>query len=211
MPADGSTLEPELLSSELHPARPGSWSPDGNELIVATLAGDILALPIDGEQEPHIVIGTEYRENAPRLSPDGRWLAYSSNVTGGVEIWVRPYPGPGAPVRMTSSGGDDPVWSRDGRELFYVEGQRGTPDVRLMGVRVETTPEFRFEPPQVLVDGGFATSSRFSGAYDVASDGRFVMIKSSAPQATDAQSLPDQLTVVTHWFEELNRLVPTEN
>jgi len=80
-----------------------------------------------------------------------------------------------------------------------------------MGVRVETTPELRFEPPQVLVDGGFVTAHRRYGAYDVAPDGRFVMIKSSAPQATDAQSLPDQLTVVTHWFEELNRLVPTEN
>ena len=79
-----------------------------------------------------------------------------------------------------------------------------------MGVRMETTPELRFESSQVLVDGGFVTANR-SGVYDVAPDGRFVMITSSAPQATDAPSLPDQLTVVTHWFEELDRLVPTEN
>ena len=80
-----------------------------------------------------------------------------------------------------------------------------------MGVRVETTPELRFEPPQVLIDGGFVTANRGNSGYDVAPDGRFVMIKSSAPQATDAQPLPDQLTVVTHWFQELNRLVPTKN
>lgn len=211
MPSDGSAPESELLASELTGAVPASWSPDGKELIVEVRRLGIFAVSLDREQEPRLVVEIGAIDGRTRLSPNGEWLAYTSVVTGQREIWVRPYPGPGAPVRVTSNGGTDPVWSRDGRELFYLEGTLGTTNVRLMGVKVETTPDFRFRPSQVVVDGGFSTGSRDLGAYDVTSDGRFVMVRSTASPDTAADSLPDQLMIVTNWFDELERRARSDN
>ena len=73
---------------------------------------DILAVLVEGEGEPQVVVGTEYNEANGRLSPDGQWLAYESDVTAQREIWVRLYPGSGAPIRISTNGGTDPVWSR---------------------------------------------------------------------------------------------------
>ena len=206
MPADGSALEPKPMSSHLTGMQPGSWPPNGNELVAGERGRGIFAVPFDGEQEPRFVAEAEDLVGPPRLSPDGRWLAYSSTVTGQREIWVRPYPGPGPPARVTSDGGADPVWSRDGRELFYLEGPLGTRNVRLMGVKREGTSESRFGAPQVVVDGDFMSSSK----YDVAPDGRFVMIQPTAAQETEEEPLDDHIVVVINWFEELKRLVPTE-
>ena len=200
MPADGSTLDPEPLLTSPNFQAPASWSSDGRELIFVEerpeTGLDILALPIGGEGAPRVVLGTEYNERSPALSPDGRWLAYRSNVTGRPEIWVLPYPGPGAPIRISPNLGVEPVWSRDGRELFYLEGNR------MMAVAVEAEPEFRFQPPEELFEGGFVT---FSG-YDVAPDGRFAMIQS--PAATGGADALPEVVFVLNWFEELQRLVP---
>ena len=81
--------------------------------------------------EPVVATPTDEGIWGATLSPDGRWIAYTSNQTGQVEIWVRPYPGPGAPVRVSPSGGTEPVWARNGRELYYLEGdasRRGEAD-----------------------------------------------------------------------------------
>ena len=211
MPADGSTLDPEPLLTSPNLQAPASWSPDGRELIFfeqrPETGFDILALPIEGEREPRVVVGTEYEEGDAVLSPDGRWLAYLSNVTGGPEIWVLPYPGPGAPLRISPNGGTEPVWARDGRELFYVEGNR-IEGSKMMAVSVETEPAFRFQPPEELFEGGFVMYLTVSRIYDVAPDGRFAMIHSAAA-ATTGTGAPSEVIFVQNWFDELRRLVPT--
>ena len=206
IPADGSTLDPDQLLTSPNVQTPASWSPDRRELIFIEprpeTGNDILALPIEAEGEPWVVVGTEYDERSAVLSPDGQWLAYVSNVTGGAEIWVLPYPGPGTPRRMSPNGGTEPVWSRDGRELFYLEGNK------MMAVAVETEPEFRFQPPEELFEGGFVTYPNASRIYDVAPDGRFVMIHSAAAATTGTDVRPEVI-FVQNWFKELQRLVPT--
>jgi len=208
IPADGSTLDPEpLLESGSSIRFPEAWTPDGQELIFVQLdanrANDIMAVS-PNEGEPRLVVQTQHSTprnvsgGAASLSPDGRWLAHVSAVTGEPEIWVRPYPGPGAPVRISPSGGLEPVWSRDGHELYYLEGSR------MMAVRIETQPELRPQSPELLFDGDYFHRNRPS--YDVASDGRFLMIQ---PMITELEEV--QIIVVLNWFEELKRLVPTDN
>jgi serine/threonine-protein kinase len=207
VPADGSTLEAEPLVTLSQPTSlfPLSWSSDGRELLYLQLSpestGNIMALQLEGEREPRLVVHTEVDISLPQqhgglaaLSPDGRWLAYVSAVTGTPEIWVQAYPDSGAPIRVSPNGGFDPVWGPEGRELFYLQTDK------MMAVRVETGPEFRFQPPEVLFEGGYYLGRRPN--YDVGPDGRFLMIKEEESEAAP-------INVVLNWFEELKRLVPT--
>ncbi len=207
MPADSSTLEPERLLTSRNPQFTGSFSPDGRELVFTELrpetGSDILALPLDGEREPRVVVGTQYEESTPALSPNGQWLAYVSNVTGAQEVWVRPYPGSGAPVRISQNGGIQPVWGRDGQELFYIERLVDGTLTGLMGVPVSTGAEFRFEPARVLVDGGFVVFGDQNRMYDVAADGRFLMVEDDRTQEEGPS-----IVVVLNWLNELKRLAP---
>ncbi|MCZ6750377.1 MAG: hypothetical protein O7E51_00945, partial [Acidobacteria bacterium] len=114
---------------------------------------------------------------------------------GAPEIWVQAYPDSGAPIRVSPNGGFEPVWGPEGRELFYLE------DDKMMAVRVEPDhPEFRFQPPEVLFEGGYHLA--FRPNYDVGPEGRFLMIKNE-----ESEAVP--INVVLNWFEELKRLVPT--
>ena len=207
MQADRSTMETELLVSSPNRLVVRCWSSDGKELIFLEAGpegNDLMALSLEGERKPRLVVRTEYPYNpgdsgaGAALSPDGQWLAYMSGLTGGPEIWVRPYPGPGAPTRISPNGGREPLWGRDGREIFYLE------DDKLMAVDVQTQPDFRFEPAKMLFDEPYRHASRPS--YDVGLDGRFVMIQPVEQQAEEAQ-----IRVIQNWFEELKRLVPTDN
>ncbi len=206
MPADGRSLEPEPLLTSPTDQMPRSWTPDGRELIFLQTnpenQNNLMALPIEGEREPRLVVETQQpypgggdNGAGAELSPDGRWLAYVSGVTGSPEIWVRPYPGPGIPIRISPSGGREPVWDPGGQELFYLEGNK------MMAVKVESEPGFTSQPPQVLFEGNYIQTNRPS--YDVGADGRFLMIK-----AADLEDGPGQINVVLNWFEELKRLVP---
>jgi hypothetical protein len=159
-----------------------------------------MVLSVEGEQEPRVLVDTQYAYQTgdngagAELSPDGRWLAYVSAVTGNPEIWVSPYPGPGVPIRISPRGGLEPVWEPGGQELFYLEGSK------MMAVRISPKGEFSFEPPQMLFEGNYVQNNRPS--YDVSSDGRFLMIKSAAEESA-------QINVILNWTEELKRLVPT--
>jgi Tol biopolymer transport system component len=113
-PSDGSGTAERLASSDVQQA-PGAWTPDGKTLLFmdGALADDIWTLSLEGDRRPHPFSQTPFNEQYPDLSPDGRWLAYASNQSGRVEVYVQPYPGPGARQQISVDGGTAPVWSRD--------------------------------------------------------------------------------------------------
>jgi serine/threonine-protein kinase len=134
------------------------------------------------------------------ISPDGRWIAYESLETGDYEVYIRPFPNVEAGKWMISRGGGvDPVWSPNGRELFYY--YNGNPS-SVMAVPIETEPAFSAGSPVLLFTGDYIYAQ--GRHYDIHPDGqRFLMIK-------EAEQTADQLNVVLNWFEELKRLAPTE-
>ena len=182
----------------------GLWSPDGEWLVYRTsnfggTPEDILALRSGQDTEPLQLLVTELDERTPRLSPDGRWLAYASNETGSFEIYVVPFPSAGdAKWVVSTSGGQEPVWSHSGRELFYRNGQG-----EMISVQVETEPTFSTGQPEVLFPATEFRADATHTQYDVTlDDERFLMIRSVGE--ADAT----KLILVLNFLEELKARVP---
>ena len=195
LPADGSVLEPEPVSTDEPVGSPFTCSPDGAFLIYGNGRKNSL-LPLRGGA-PQPWPGTPFREVGADFSRDGRLVAYASDPSGRLEIYVRPFPGPGTPVRVSADGGHDPRWSYDGRELYFRNGA-GVLSAKVLS----TAPVFRAERPRLLFEGNHASEPhnpiiRF---YDVAPDGRFLML---APAGVSTASL----VLVQNWAEELERLM----
>ena len=197
--ADGSGPEEVLWSGPEH-VHVSMYAPDGRSLLfekqMASANTDLWLLPVDASGSERLVLGSPFNEVDARLSPDGRWLAYASDEAGISQVYVQPLPDLGARFQISSSGGGEPVWSRDGRRLFY----RG--DGAMWAVLV--APGDTFDPgvPERLFDDRFDNKAPNHTGYDVDSDGRFLVIGNASPQA-------ELLTVVLNWFDELERLVPT--
>ena len=150
--------------------------------------------------EPHTlqkVIDSDFDESNPAVSPDGRWIAYESNESGRIEVYIQAFPERSGKWQISTEGGTVPLWGPNGRELFYRNGDD------MMRVPLETSPSFAPGRPEVLFSGNyFAFSAR---AYDISPDGeRFLMVKPDDDENTE-------LSVVLNWFDELKRLVPTNN
>ena len=201
--ADGSGGMERLTSSE-YTQVPMSWSPDGQLLAFMennpTTGYDIWVLRLsDHKAQPFL--RTPFNESVPRFSPDGRWLTYISNESGRYEIYVRPYPGPGGKLQISTEGGTEPTWNPNGSELFYRSGNK------MMAVAITTRPSFTASKPRVLFEGRYEPSPATTPNYDISLDGqRFLMLKPNQQEA----SAPTQINVVLNWFEELKRRVPTE-
>ena len=201
-PADGSGTAEQLTTGAYR--IPTSISSDGKSIVFRQNSDpsgrDIGMVRLEGESEPEMLLQTPFHEDTGMLSPDDRWLAYVSNESGREEIYARPFPGPGGKLQISTEGGTEPMWSRDGRELFYRTGNK------MMAIAIATEPELAPGRPTLLFEGrylsGVSTGNPATG-YDVAPDGRFVMIRA------DEASGPTQIHVVLNWFEELKRLVPT--
>jgi len=212
--ADGSGAV-ERLTTSGRSQTPSSWSPDGTTLAFMDEGDskgffqfDIWLLSL-GDRKTRALIHTAANEITPEFSPDGRWLAYVSNESGPHEVYVQPYPGPGERHVISTNGGEQPAWSRDGRELFYVQNGgynpgRGVPT--LMSVSVTTAPTFVAGTPRAVFES-VDLMSAWGRGYDVARDGgRFLLtLGKDAP----TNLAPTQMIFVQHWFEELKRLVPT--
>jgi len=202
MRADGSGAAERLTTSE-HFQLPGSWSPDGRVLAFSdldpTTGWDIWLMNLESDRRPRPFLQTPSNEGGPMLSPDGHWLAYVSDEAGRQEVYVQPFPGPGGKVQISTEGGTEPVWARNGRELFYRNGDK------MMAASIGTQPTLAAAKPQVLFEGHYETAVYpFLQNYDVSPDGqRFLMIKGSEQEAP-----PTQVNVVLNWSEELRRLVP---
>lgn len=201
--ADGSGTAERLLASDRSLAE-AFWSRDGQWLVVRTTVPtrDIYAFQpgADTTLKP-VVASPQFDERAATLSPDGRWIAYQSDETGRSEIYVRPFPKAAEGRRQVSSaGGDEPLWSPSGREIFF-----RAPSGEMMAVPVTTTPAFTAEAPRALFPAADYAHSPSYRAYDVTPDGRrFVMLRRIADSVAAA---PNQVVVVDNWFKELKAKV----
>ena len=130
----------------------------------------------------------------PEFSPDGRYLAYTSDVSGRDEVYVRSFPEPSARIQVSVSGGSDPVWSADGARLYYRAGDA------LIVARVALSPSFRLISRDTLLAKVSAITGAFSSGYDVSRDGSRVL--AIEPQANDFQ-----LVVSPNWITEFRRRV----
>jgi eukaryotic-like serine/threonine-protein kinase len=201
---DNSNAAIETLLSGQPAGPPLSWSPDGRVLAFVNLhpvtRGDIWTVRVDEKSQPRPFLQTRFAEGSPTFSPDGRWLAYVSDESGRSEVYVQPFPGPGARIAISTGGGSEPVWPRRGHELFYRNGDS------MMAVEVTTGPTFTAGKPRRLFDGRYARSTALWPNYDVTADGqRFLMVK-----GVEEFTFPTQINVVLNWDRELKRLVPTQ-
>jgi Tol biopolymer transport system component len=200
--ADGSGGLERLTTTSEASHHSTSLSPDGRWLVFheapSAVQRNIWVLGLsDRKAQPFL--GTPFNEGAARFSPDGRWLAYVSNESGRPEIYVQPYPGRGGKWLISTEGGTEPAWNRNGRELFYRSGNR------MMAVETTTQPSFTAGRPRALFEGEFLATSypQLGTNYDVSADGqRFLMVK-------QGDQVPSQITVVQNWFYDLGRRVQT--
>jgi Tol biopolymer transport system component len=153
---------------------------------------DIWVLPLSGDGKPHRYVHTEFSVSQGRLSPDGRWLAYRSNESKQMQVCVVGFPQPGGKRTISTNGGDMPVWSHDGRKLYYRAA-----DGKIMEVRIKPGAQFDYDPPKALFPARIALSE--NGRLEVSGDGRFLL-----PALAEQQVLAP-MTVVLNWAERLKR------
>jgi serine/threonine-protein kinase len=213
--ADG-TGAVERLTETPNEQAPYAVTPDGKRLVLRQdgpkTGGDLMVLTLDGARRLTPLVQTTFNERNGEISPDGRWLAYESDESGREEIYVRPFPDVnGGRWQVSTGGGSEPLWARNGRELFY----RGPSGV-LLGttVAVEGSGSFRAGTPTKLVEtryyAGAGSGAAPGRTYDVSPDGqRFLMLREGGRSDQTAPP-PPSIIVVQHWVEELKRLVPTK-
>ncbi len=208
--ADGSGDEERLTTSD-NPMWANAWSRDGRSLVLVGMGAngnfDVSMLTLE-DKKVHPLIASSFREADPALSPDGRWLAYTSDEAGRLEVYVRPYPSGSGRWQVSDNGGGFPRWAGNGRELFYrVDGGIMAASIEATGDSISTGK------PTRLFTGGFRgglTGVSIGGNtfadYDVSADGQhFVMFPSMDAESANR----GVVTLVTQWFDELTRTFTT--
>jgi serine/threonine-protein kinase len=207
--ADGASPLQRILEQQGGVTFPSSFSGAAKRLLYGPIQGDVLMLPVAQEQgqwkagAPEAFVATEFSEAAPTFSPDGRWIAYGTNETGRFEVNVRAFPPPasGQPRQWTisTSGGTRPLWSADGRELLYQDGDR------IMAVRYTVSgDEFRPETPRVRVEKLGANEEN----WDLAPDGRIAAVTPVEGGDAAPPSFDRTVVFLQNFFDEVKRRVP---
>jgi serine/threonine protein kinase len=214
-PANDAATDEQPLLVTSQDKSPLDWSSDGRVLLYATqdpkkTTSELWALPLTGERQAFPIVQSSFDNIQGQLSPDGRWLAYASNESGRYEIYVQSFPGQSDKHQVSTAGGTQPRWRRDGTGLFYV-----APDNRLMAVPVHVASDGHVTEPGVSValfptrlasgQSVYAAGFNARAQYAVASDGRFLM----NVNVDDATPAPP-ITIVQNWQEELKQRVPTK-
>jgi eukaryotic-like serine/threonine-protein kinase len=196
MRIDGSRREEQLLDSTTT-IRSTDWSPDARFIIYRRddprTNTDLWALPLFGDRKPFPIADSEFGEAQGKVSPDGRWIAYSSDESGQPEIYVQAFPSRSGRRKVSISGGSDPRWRRNGKELFYVGA-----DGKMMAVPSKLGEECSFGTPVALFDAKISNPIRESTLYDVSADGQRFVLK----QPYDS---PSQLNVIFNWTSLLKK------
>ena len=213
-----NTQNAEELYSLTVPGRVSPWSLSGdgntvllNEFTLTPLDVNIGMLSLDGNHQWKGLLQEKHEEAEPKISPDGRWMAYTSNESGQAQIYVRPFPDvdSGGQSQVSTNGGHSPLWSQDGSELFYRNGNT------TVVVPVETDPTFSPGNPEILFQGTYFTldisPKTLWTPWDIHPDGdRFLMIKPSAVTEAGASVEPRKIIAILNWFEELKDRVPVD-
>jgi serine/threonine-protein kinase len=201
-PADGSR-EAEAVAS------PGgisfvSWVSKGaNEAVLDFVnrgpgMADVVRMPLQAQAKPSAIVEDPADSYGSSVSPDERWVAYHSDATGRPEIYVRDMSGKGGRWQVSSTGGEEPHWSKDGRELYFRIGNR------MMAASIDRGGAFHAGTPRLLFEGVYNLRSDSLRSYDVDPvSGRFLMIR----PIEEGQPAPS-IRVTLNWFDELRRLVP---
>ena len=174
-----------------------SRSTSGNRAAVGQAA-------IERPSDANVLVKSEFGNDHAAVSPNGRWMAYDSNVSGRNEIYVERYPELGNRQLISTGGGRLPLWSRNGRELFFasLDGRQ------MFAVPVQSGTTLVAGRPQVLFDLAMLVQGGGNRPYDIAPDGRFLIIRSGQAEADGGTASNMILILVLNWFEELKRLVP---
>ena len=209
-PADATGTSERFLArgEEMLDLRGIGWSADGRQLLFTQVSRSIACaigqIAFERPSDAKLLIESEFCNDFAAVSPDGRSIAYDSNRSGRYEIYVEQYPELGNRQTISTGGGRLPLWSRNGRELFFtsLDGRQ------MFAVPVQTGATLVAGRPHMLFEFAMPAILNGSRPYDIAPDGRFLLIRSG--QAEAGSGTASNLIVVQHWFEELKRLVPTK-
>ena len=202
--ADGVGGEEALWTGSQH-THVDAVTSDGKSLIVSVASAastqfDLMRLAIDGSDRTlQPLIQTPFSESGASLSPDGRAMAYVSTESGRREVYVRAFPSLENKTQVSTAGGAEPVWARRGGELYFVSPKF------VMAVPVQTGSTIAVGTVRSLFEYRYYTKGAGRTTYDVARDGRFLMVKEQPQAGAQAGSEPFQ--VVLNWFEELNAML----
>ncbi len=209
IPSDGSGGPQRITNVDNADDNPTSISPDGTTVIFIRVLDsgpnrrvEIMAVAADGSGEARPILQGDFNFGNAALSPDGRWLAYRSNESGQYEVYLQPFPGPGAKTPVSIGGGSWAVWSSDGSTIYYQAGGR------FMAADVTSGAPARVgRPRELFPDTAYFRPPGGGGArqYHVAPDGRLLLIRRVQAATNDNA----HLVVVENWLDELERLVPT--
>ncbi len=192
-PADGSGAAERLMTND-HTQVASSWSPDGQALLFEQTGpgtGFDVWTYRTSDRKSQPFLNSRFNEIGPRFSPDAHWMAYASDESGRYEVYVQPYPGPGGKWQVSTEGGTEPVWARNG-ELFYRNGEK------VMVVQTMTSPTFSAGTPKLLFEGRYATYQSLPD-YDVTPDAqRFLFLNTGDESRAE-------ISVVVNWPEELKQ------
>jgi Tol biopolymer transport system component len=209
--ADGTGNITRLTDSPENP-RPGSWHPGGSFLAFQAIrpgtGNDLLILPMEGDTAsawtpgtPTVFLSTPANESMPMFSPDGRWIAYNSSVASAGDIFVRPFPGPGGPWRITTTGGGRfTLWSATAPQLLFLGGGG------LMAAPYAVVGDsFRADTPQMWSPTPPQGASPANFPYDLHPDGKRVATSAAPEQASSVQ---DHVVFVSNFGDYLRTIAP---